>query len=49
MLILSTTQLKQDAKTTISLLLSSVDDETKFAGAFTRELNVAERFDNYAR
>lgn len=44
-----TSQLKQDAKTTISLLLSSADDETKFATSFSRELHPVERFDNYAR
>ncbi|ORY92788.1 Nrap protein-domain-containing protein [Leucosporidium creatinivorum] len=41
--------LKQDAKATIALLLSGLDDEVKFEGAFLRELREVERFDNFAR
>lgn len=41
--------LKQDAKTTIALLLSANTDEIKFEGAFSKEIRVTERFDNYAR
>lgn len=40
---------KQDAKTTIALLLTTATDEQKFAAAFERELPAAERFDNFAR
>ncbi|BGP47983.1 U3 snoRNP protein [Rhodotorula kratochvilovae] len=41
--------LKHDARDTISLLLSGVDDERKFDSAFVREIRAVERFDNYAR
>ncbi|KAK4049077.1 U3 snoRNP protein [Microbotryomycetes sp. JL221] len=41
--------LKQDAKATISLMLSNEDDETKFTRAFNREMLETERFDNFAR
>ncbi|GAA5820452.1 hypothetical protein JCM10212_006122 [Sporobolomyces blumeae] len=41
--------LKQDARSTISLLLSPIEDERKFATAFLQEIRPVERFDNYAR
>ncbi|GAA5958223.1 hypothetical protein JCM21900_000151 [Sporobolomyces salmonicolor] len=41
--------LKQDARATISLLLSGIEDERKFDNAFSREFREIERFDNFAR
>jgi len=41
--------LKQDARSTISLLLSGIEDEKKFEAAFLKEIRPVERFDNYAR
>ncbi|KAI5476161.1 pre-rrna processing protein Utp22 [Pseudohyphozyma bogoriensis] len=41
--------LKQDAQTTIALLLSTIDDERKLDGCFFREIRTSERFDNFVR
>ncbi|KPV75399.1 uncharacterized protein RHOBADRAFT_53381 [Rhodotorula graminis WP1] len=41
--------LKQDARETISLLLSGIDDDRKFDSAFMRDIRPVERFDNFAR
>ncbi|GAA5928290.1 rRNA-processing protein UTP22 [Sporobolomyces koalae] len=41
--------LKHDARSTISLLLSGIDDEKKFRTAFQKEIRPVERFDNFAR
>lgn len=42
-------QISQDAKTTIAILLTTVEDEDKFDAIFLREIRECERFDNYAR
>jgi len=41
--------LKQDARSTISLLLSGIEDEKKFETAFLKEIRPVSRFDNFAR
>lgn len=41
--------LRHDARATISLLLSGIEDEKKFETAFLKEIHPVARFDNYAR
>ncbi|KAL8278934.1 hypothetical protein RQP46_008603 [Phenoliferia psychrophenolica] len=41
--------LRQDAKTTIALLLSEADEEDKFNGSLMQQTHESERFDNFIR
>ncbi|GAA6010745.1 hypothetical protein JCM11491_002926 [Sporobolomyces phaffii] len=41
--------LRHDARSTISLLLSGIEDDKKFETAFLKEIRPVERFDNFAR
>ncbi|KAK4699493.1 U3 small nucleolar RNA-associated protein 22, partial [Phenoliferia sp. Uapishka_3] len=41
--------LRQDAKTTIALLLSEADEEDKFNGSLVAQTRESERFDNFIR
>ncbi|GAA5969887.1 hypothetical protein JCM3765_002928 [Sporobolomyces pararoseus] len=41
--------LRHDARSTISLLLSGIEDEKKFETAFLKEIRPVSRFDNFAR